>query len=200
MFINEHIDRNKWREKIKKKLLIEKVIAHSVSSKVEISPEDIEVFYNTNIEDFQYDEQVKVRQILLKDELPAIKARERVRSGEDFSAVAREISLSPDAKEGGDLGYFGRGVMPPEFDDVVFTLEVGTLSEVVRSPYGHHIFLVDERKEAGVLTMEETRDKISEALRRSREETLYSNWIEELRKKTKIEINEEVLQSSPANK
>ena len=198
VFINEHINIDKWREKIKKKLLIEKVIAREVSAHVEISEKDIEEFYNTNIEDFQYDQQVKARQIMLKDELSAVKARERIRSGEDFSAVARETSLSPDAKEGGDLGYFGRGVMPPEFDDVVFTLEAGTLSEAVRSPFGYHIFIVDERKEAGTLSIDETRDKIAETIRRKREETLYSDWIEGLRKKTKIEINKEVLQGGAA--
>ena len=196
MLIKEYINFEKWRKKIATKLLIDKVIAHSVLSQIEITTEDVDIYYNANLDYFSRDEQVKARQILLREEKAAMKARGRIRSGEEFAAVAREVSLSPDAKEGGDLGYFSRGVMPPEFDEVVFTISTGMLSEVVPSPYGYHIFLVEEKREAMDLSLDEVRGEIVDALRRDRMEEVYMGWIEDLKKRVKVEINEDALKRS----
>lgn len=193
VFINKNIDRAKWRKKIKRKLLIEKIISQAVSSGANITNEEVEEYFNKNRDEFSSDEQVRARQILLEDELEAAKARERIWSGEKFEDVAKEVSLSPDGKEGGDLGFFSRGVMPPEFDEVVFTLEVDRLSEVVRSTYGYHIFLVEERKAARDLSLDEVKDTIEEILKRDMEEYLYRKWMDELRRKTKIKTNEKLL-------
>jgi parvulin-like peptidyl-prolyl isomerase len=133
VFVDGHINMEKWREKIRRKLLVEKVIFSLLSAKVTVSPEELEEYYNNNIEDFHSEEVVKARQIFLQDETEARNTRERVRSGEDFATVAMEVSQSPDAKDGGDLGFFGRGVMPAEFDDAVFTMEIGEkIAEVIR--------------------------------------------------------------------
>lgn len=196
VFIDEHLDLAVWREKVKKKLLVEKVIYQTVSSKVAISDDEIKEYYENNLDEFHSDEKVKVRQIFHMDEREASKARERVRAGEDFAAVAAEVSQSPDASEGGDLGYFGRGIMPPEFDETVFTMEVGSLSEVVRSSYGYHVFLLEDRREERDLSFEDVKEKIAEIIRRNKEELIYGKWIDGLRGKTHIEINHELLQRS----
>lgn len=198
MLINEYINFDRWRDKIKKRLLIEKVISHSVSSQINITDEDIQSYYDKNIEEFRGDEQVRARQILVKEEVDALKARDRILSGEDFAAVARKVSMSPDGREGGDLGYFSRGVMPPEFDAVVFELETGLLSDVISSPYGYHLFLVEDHDDARDYSLEEMKDKIKEHLRRDWEEYLYAKWMDELKQDTKIDINEEVLKRSIA--
>ncbi|MDH3973389.1 MAG: peptidylprolyl isomerase [Deltaproteobacteria bacterium] len=196
VFIDEHLDLAVWREKVKKKLLVEKVIYRTVSSKVDISDEEIKDYYENNLDEFHSDEKVKAKQIFHMDEREASKARERVRAGEDFAAVAMDVSQSPDASEGGDLGYFGRGIMPPEFDETVFTMEVGSLSEVVRSSYGYHIFLLEDRREERDLSFEDVKEKIAEVIRRNKEEHIYGKWIDGLREKTNIEINHELLQRS----
>ncbi len=196
VFVDGHINMEKWREKIRRKLLVEKVIFSLLSAKVTVSPEELVEFYNNNIEEFHSEEVVKARQIFLMDETEARKARERVRSGEDFATVAMEVSQSPDAKDGGDLGFFGRGMMPAEFDDAVFTMELGALSEVVRSTYGYHIFLVEERKEARDVSFEESKEKIAEEIRKRKEELLYVRWMDKLREKTKVDINYALLQGS----
>ena len=196
VFVDGHINMQKWREKVGRKLLVEKVIFSSLSAKVTVSPEELEAYYNNNIDEFHSEEVVKARQIFLQDETEARNARERVRAGEDFAAVAMEISKSPDARDGGALGYFGRGVMPSEFDDAVFTMEIGTLSEVVRSTYGYHIFLLEERKEARDVSFDESKEKIAEVLRKKKEELLYSKWMDKLREKNKVQINYALLQRS----
>jgi len=196
VFVDGHINMEKWREKIRRKLLVEKVIFSLLSAKVTVSPEELEEYYNNNIDEFHREEVVKARQIFLLDEREARNVRERVRSGDDFATVAMEVSQSPDAKDGGDLGFFGRGVMPVEFDDAVFTMEIGALSEVVRSTYGYHIFLLEERKEARDLSFEESREKIAEEIRKQKEELLYVEWMDKLREKTKVDISYALLQGS----
>ncbi len=196
VFVDGHINMQKWRETIGRKLLVEKVIFSLLSAKVTVSPEELEAYYSNNIDDFHSEEVVKARQIFLQDETKARNARERVRSGENFATVAMEVSESPDARDGGNLGFFGRGVMPAEFDDAVFTMEIGILSEVVRSTYGYHIFLVEERKEARDVSFEESKEKIAEVIRKKKEELLYVKWMDKLREKGKVEINYALLQRS----
>lgn len=198
MLINEYINFDRWREKVKKRLIMEKVISNSVSSQINITDEDILSYYDKNINEFRGDEKVRARQILVKDEVDALKARDKILSGEDFAEVARKISMSPDGRNGGDLGYFSRGVMPPEFDAVVFELEKGLLSDVISSPYGYHLFLVEDHEEARDYSLEEMKDKIEEHLRRDWEEYLYSKWMDGLKKDTKIDVNEEALKRSIA--
>ncbi|MBE9504557.1 MAG: peptidylprolyl isomerase [Proteobacteria bacterium] len=196
MLTKEYINFDKWKDKIKKKLLIDKVIVRSISSKIDISPEEINAYYTSYQTDFHREEQVKARQILLRDETDAVKVRERIREGEDFATVAKEVSQSPDSQEGGDLGFFSRGIMPPEFDEVVFTIKVGMLSEVVESPYGYHIFLVEEKREALDLSVEDVHARIVEILKRLKTDELYMKWMEGIKKKTPVKINEDILKQS----
>ncbi len=193
MFINEDINFEEWRKDVRKKLLVDKVISRAVLSQVQISTEDVEEYYNKYPEKFRRKEEVRARQILVREEKDAERARERILAGEDFAAVAREVSLSPDAEDGGDLGYFGKGVMPPEFDEVVFTIEPGKLSDVVKSDYGYHLFLVEDRKESRELPLDEVYDEIVEKLRRDWEDYLYVKWMDGLKAKAEIEINKELL-------
>ena len=196
MLTKEYINFDNWKDKIKKKLIIDKVIARAILSKIDISSEEIEAYYIRRQTDFHREEQVRARQILLRDETEAVKARERIREGEGFAAVAQKVSQSPDSQEGGDLGFFSRGIMPPEFDEVVFTIKVGMLSEVVESPYGYHIFLVEEKREALDLDLQEVHAQIVEVLKRAKTDELYMEWMERVKKKIALRINEDILKQS----
>lgn len=196
IFTDEYLNFDVWKEKIKTKLLIEKVVFHSVISHINISKEEVEDFYNASEDDFKMDEQVRARQIVLKEEKDAVEARRRIKAGEDFATVAKEVSLSPDADDGGNLGFFSRGVMPIEFDKAIFPLKVGTLSEVVRSPYGFHVFLVEEKKKARDLSVDDVRNEIIERLKRLKTEKLYMKFIADIKKKADIEINKELINNT----
>ncbi|HPC83509.1 MAG TPA: peptidylprolyl isomerase [Thermoanaerobaculaceae bacterium] len=94
-------------------------------------------------------ERLRLRQLLLPDQAAARAARDRLRRGEEFAEVSRQMSRAPNAAEGGLLGWVGQGQLPPEFEAAVFALPNGGISEPVASTAGWHIFQVIERRAAG---------------------------------------------------
>jgi peptidyl-prolyl cis-trans isomerase C len=90
--------------------------------------------------------QVRASHLLVDTEEEAIKLREEILAGKDFADVAAEVSNCPSGSKGGDLGFFSRGMMVPEFDEVSFTLEVGELSEPVKTQFGWHLLIVTDKK------------------------------------------------------
>jgi peptidyl-prolyl cis-trans isomerase C len=177
-----------WRQELEQSLLIEKLARQVVYPEVTVSDEEIAAYYEENKDDFDRPEQVRARQIVVASQEEGERILGLLRSGEAFEAVARQSSLSPDSENGGDLGFFSRGEMPAEFDQVVFTLPVGQISDLVRSEYGFHIFLVEERREAVRLTLEQVRSEIREELRAEREELAYQQWLVDMRGRSKIEV------------
>lgn len=90
-------------------------------------------------------EQVKASHILVETEEEAISLREQILSGTSFEDVAAEHSLCPSGARGGDLGFFGRGQMVGEFETAAFDLNVGELSDPVRTNFGWHLILVTDK-------------------------------------------------------
>lgn len=141
---------------------------------VEVTPEDVQARYAENSAMYSTPEQTRARHILFRvdaetDEAAARAEAEtvltRVRAGEDFATLAREFSDDTSAAEGGDLGYFGRGAMVPEFDDVAWTLAPGETSDLVRTSFGFHIIKVEDRRPASTRSLDEVRTQLEEQIR-----------------------------------
>ena len=141
---------------------------------------------------FRSPEQVRVRQIVVSTEAEAQQALEQLQANPDFAAVARERSTAPEAGLGGDLGYFSLGDMPAEFN-IVFTLPKGGVSSVVKSPYGFHIFKLENKRSAGLLGLEEASPAIREKLMHEKQDRRYQQWLKELRSRMKFEVNYQAL-------
>ena len=138
-------------------------------------------------------EEIRASQILVRTREEASKARARIKGGEDFAAVAEEVSLSPDGERGGDLGYFSRGQMPQEFDAVVFNLKTGRLSRVIETTYGYHLFLVTDRREAHQKSDEEVEEEIRRILLAEKGERAFRSWVASLRESAQIRYNDNIL-------
>lgn len=116
-----------------------------------------------------------------------------LKSGEDFAEVAKKYSDDPGTKEqGGDLGYFERRMMVPEFDEAAFKLDVGQISDIVKSPYGLHIIKVTEK--LPYPSLEEDRENLKNILKRTRYNDLYNAFADSIAKSQNIAVNETVLQ------
>lgn len=182
-----------WKEELKRKLLIRKVIDEVIAPGVEVTKEEASNYYKAHPEEYKTSVEVRARMIVVGNEEEANSIRVRLKKGEKFAKVAEEVSLGPEGKMGGDLGFFGKGEMPKEFEDVVFALPVGRLSPVVKTPYGYHIFLVEEKRKARVLRFPEVREKIMTRLKMEKVDKEFQDWVRRLKERARIEVKEELL-------
>ena len=187
---------DEWKADRREKLLIDKVIEQEVDSVIHVSDDDVKEYYENNKKDFKLPLMVRARQIVVATEAEAKSLRSRLRRGEDFAQLAQEFSLSPDAKQGGDLGLFAKGQMPSEFDKVVFRYRVGTISRVVRSPYGFHIFKVEDRIPPHTRPLAEAAEEIRKTIFQSRQESFFHEWLDSLKKEAQVTIYPENLEGT----
>ena len=89
--------------------------------------------------------EIRASHILVKTEEEAKKLYEEIKAGKDFAEAAGEVSLCPSGHAGGDLGFFGRGMMVKPFEDAAFALEKGELSKPVQTQFGWHLILVTDK-------------------------------------------------------
>ena len=187
------IDFEKWQSDIWEDMMVERLLARDISRHVSVSFSEVKRYYQANPQEFQKPEQVHARQIVVSTEAEAQKVMEVLQTGADFATVARTKSTAPEAERGGDLGYFAMGDMPTEFN-VVFNLSKGGISRIVKSPYGFHIFKLEDKRRAGTTSLDEAYKEIAEKLRREKEDRQYKQWLQELRSRTKFEVNYKALE------
>jgi peptidyl-prolyl cis-trans isomerase C len=189
-----------WREELSESLVMEKLLEEAVYSRVAVIDEEVAAYYNANRKEFDRPAQVRARQILVANEAEGQEVLGQLRQGRAFAEVAKEYSLSPDAEQGGDLGFFARGEMPPEFDEVVFNLPVNRLSDLVKSEYGYHIFLVEEKRKATRLKKKDVADEIRAILESQKKEEVYLDWLQEMRARAVISVDWAQLEENQANR
>ena len=188
-----------WSAALKLRLLTEKVSKAVLAPLAQPSSGEIEDYYRSNLEEFRRPAELRARQMLLGSIEDAEQVLKRLENGESFADLARANSLSPDREDGGNLGYFSQGQLPPEFDEVLFKLPTGRVSDPVTSPYGIHLFLVENRRTAGIRPLAAVADEIRAKLAQQGEEEAFQRWLEELRSKTPVSINWDLLTPKPNN-
>lgn len=147
-FLKEHgIDDDFIKEQIKTELYIQK-FEEMVRKELNLTDEKLREYYNQHIDTYTNME-VKASHILVEKEEEAKNILEKINKGEDFGELAKKYSKDPGSKEkGGDLGYFSKGMMVPEFEKAAFALKKGEISAPVKTKHGYHIIkVVDTKKE-----------------------------------------------------
>jgi peptidyl-prolyl cis-trans isomerase C len=138
-------------------------LSREISSRV--TDAAIRARYDREVANRPAEEEVRARHILVPTETEARAALAEIRGGADFTAVAQRRSTGPGSREGGDLGFFRRGDMVPEFAEAAFALQAGQVSEnPVRSPFGWHVIKVEERRRAAAPPFEEVAQAIRQQL------------------------------------
>ena len=165
-------------------------------------PSDAEAkdFYAKNPERFKEEESVRASHILIRvdanaDAATKAKAKatiesvlKRAKAGEDFAKLAQQYSQDGSAAQGGDLNFFPRGQMVPEFSNVAFSLKPGQISDVVTTQFGYHIIKVTDRKPGRVVPFEEAAPQIKQFLEGQKKQEHADAFIAGLKKKSKIEV------------
>ena len=182
----------RWKLDVTENLLIDKLIENTITRTLKVSEEEIKSYYQKHRAEFEKKEEVRARQIVVATEGEAKTLHQQLLAGANFIELATEKSVSPDRANGGDLGYFTKGQMPEEFD-IVFTLKANTISPIVKSPYGYHIFKVEERRAPRFQSLAEVRGTIHQQLMNDQEDRLRTQWINELKSKADIQVNSTLL-------
>ncbi len=162
---------------------------------ISITEQECEAYYDKHQGDYVRNDVVHVREILVDNEEQARKIADSLASNrsKNFAEMARLFSRAPSAGDGGNLGTFQRGELPEEFENVVFKLPPGTASKIVRTKYGYHIFLVEEKVRAHQQRFWEVKEQIRERLQQERERELITNELAELAAKVPVIIHRERL-------
>jgi peptidyl-prolyl cis-trans isomerase C len=187
---------DQFRADTKVDMMIGKMLDAEVAGDAAATEAEAKDFYAKNPDKFMQGESVRASHILIManektDEAARKQARakidgilKRVKAGEDFAALAKENSQDGSAQQGGDLNFFRRGQMVPEFDKAAFALKPGEVSDVVTTQFGYHIIKVTERKEAAAVPYEQVSPRIVQYLKQQRANT----FIETVKKKARIEV------------
>ena len=148
-----------------------------------VTDEEIQSAYDRFVSDSDSREQISARHILVNEEAEAIDLIAKLEGGADFAALAQEFSTGPSGPKGGDLGYFGRGQMVPDFEAAAFELEIGTFtSRPVQTQFGWHVIKLEDKRTQPAPSLDEMRSQIAQGL----SQQALARLIEELRKDAKI--------------
>jgi len=189
---------DRYRQMMTEMSLVNRFIEEKVMSGITVSEAEAKKFYDENPRFFERPEEVHARHIIVRvpqDATPEVKAeakkkiegiQKRAASGEDFARLAQETSEGPSAKDGGDLGFFSRDRMVPEFADVAFAMKPGEVSGVVETKFGYHVIKVEEVKPAGTVSFDEVKDRIADSLKQQRMGAELDTILEKLRADAKI--------------
>jgi len=192
----QNADKDKVRADIKTQIQVENLMQQIVSGLDEPTEEQIEKFYHDDIEQFTIPPTIRASHIVFhpskdisvdeqKKKLAGI--LDEIKNGADFVETATKFSDCGD--NGGDLGYFARGKMVPAFEDVVFNMEVGQVSDVFQTEFGVHIAKVLDKKPEMPCELQYAREMITKQLQQQSRETAITDFIDQ--QKDKAEIKDE---------
>lgn len=191
-----------FRDTIKRMMQQRKWMEEKIGDKATVPDAEVKRFYDENKKEFEHPELVRASHILIltpedaDDKTVAEKkkaaeaALERVTDKkEDFAAVAKEVSEEPGAKEsGGDLDFFPKERMVPEFANAAFAMDKGAISkEPVRTKFGWHVIKVTDRKPAGTMPFDEVKKQVTAYLQGSKQREAVRSVIDSLRSEAKVE-------------
>lgn len=193
MFMKQAVSLEAWKERLKRQLLIEKVTHKELLKKISVTPEEIRDYYEQHREEWAHGKQIRVHQILLPDREQAGRVLKRLKKGEGFATLARTYSIAPESEQGGDMGYVVRGQLPKRLEDPLFRLKKDTVSPVIKTPYGYHIFKVTEKKDAGQPDIDDWIEKIKARIQQEKLEAAYGPWLAKLRSRYRITVNRDMI-------
>jgi peptidyl-prolyl cis-trans isomerase SurA len=177
-----------------------RLVQREIKSKVAVSDEEIGEYYRKHREEYEGKDAVRIKQIFLplpKEVDPAVKERlradvdqirKRLLAGEPFDVLSARYSQGPAAAAGGDIGFIEKGMILHEVEEVAFRLPLQQISDIIESSAGFHIIQVVDRRGEGIKSIESVREEIRAKIEQEKMEKKFTEWLEDLRTKSHIEI------------
>lgn len=200
MIAAQKMTQEEFRTQLRDFLTIVKLVEQEVNSRIVVTQEEIQAYFNAHKDEFKVEEGTRVQQIFLNltilggsDAVAQVMAKmmdiqQRLKKGESFESLATKHSQDPSAEHGGDMGVFKKGQLMPALDKVVFQLKEGEVSEPIWSENGVHIVKVVKIETGRNRPFEEVKGQIENRLKNEQMEKVFSKFIAELKNKAYIEI------------
>jgi peptidyl-prolyl cis-trans isomerase C len=193
---DERLSLEAWRADLEFTILQKKIF--QTFQKVAASgppPTEAELkgFYDSNQPLFHRPPRVRLRQVVLEKEDDAGRILEELAKGAELSALAKNFSVAPEGKNGGDTGWLDKGIL--DVFDQAFKMPIGSRSKILKSPYGYHIYEVIGKEAEGRLSFVDAKDKIRAQLLERSEQKLFSGWLEEQVRKSSVKRDDGILRS-----
>ncbi len=188
-----------FKKELEKGARVNALVNQACAGVADPTEDEIEAFYKAHKAEYVVPHQVHCQHILVKSEekdLPEAKSaafekireiRERILNGGDFAEEAKKHSDCPSGQEGGSLGWFGRGMMVPEFDKCAFEMKKGEVSDIVTTQFGYHIIYKADERGGEEQTLVDVHDQIKDLLRHEARGRAMDAFVAELREKATIE-------------
>lgn len=162
--------------------LLTKFAIQKALETVRVTDEEVKVFFEENKERFRTGETVTASHILVDSEEKANEIREQITAGVlSFADAAKQFSSCPSGQNGGDLGAFGHGQMVPEFDEAAFAMNIGELSQPVKTQFGWHLITVTAKSEDSEVAFDEIKEQLREQLLGEKQQKAYTSKINQLK-------------------
>ncbi len=173
-----------------KKSMLQQYSLRKMFNEISVSEEDIKAFYEKHKDNFVTEEMVNASHILVDSEEQAGEILEDITDGMSFEDAAAQYSSCPSKQAGGALGQFGRGQMVKEFEDAVFSMQVGEISEPVKTQFGYHIIKLTGRTDRRNASLEDVYQEAKDGCFMEKQEKTYTDKKEALSNKYSVEIFE----------
>jgi len=182
-------ERGQSLAELKDRLRLDAMLDQIATQQTTIEDSAIQQYYEENTDEFSYGEQVRARMILTEVRQNAEALKEALDSGGDFAGLAQQFSMDPaTSDQGGDMGYFERDDYAEQISNVAFLLEPGQTSDVFEVPDGFCILKVEDRRPAGVKSLEDVREQIIARLKHKQRDKARQQWLIEQRKQARMSI------------
>jgi len=192
--IEKSEDFKKRMDEFKKITLINMLLEQEIKNMQQVTENEAKEYYEKHKDEFIKPTEVRLSQIVVKNEDDAKKVYERINKGEDFGKIAKEVSIDEKTKASqGDMGFFKKGQLNQQIENVVFNLRKGQVSMPLTNQKGISIFKVTEVKGTPI-DFESVKSQLIEQLKVKKQQDWFNSYIEDLKKKHKVEVNEKALQ------
>lgn len=174
--------------KVYAKEVVMQLAMNKVLSEVEVKEEDLKKYYEDNKDKYAEQATVNAKHILVDTEEEAKKIKTEIDNGEiSFEDAAKKYSSCPSNQQGGSLGSFGRGMMVPEFEEAAFNAEIGVVTEPVKTQFGYHLIVVEEKNDAKIKSFEEVKNAVEKEYTNKTQYDKYEEVLNQLEKKYGVE-------------
>lgn len=192
MLLQRYVDFEEWKRWLKQELLIKKIVQRALADIPPVTFQETKAYYESHREEFKRPRMVELTQIVVKTRDKAKKILKLLVEGEDMSELAKAHSITPEAENGGYLGWIAKDDLEDTMDKVIFSLPIGQISTIVQTTYGYHIFKVQSKRPEGYNSLPESMKQIEAKLLLEKKDSFYREWLNNLRVAFPIVFKKEI--------